>query len=127
MKDTIDNWDLLIIRAIKKHNKYEMIIKFIKNILARRQWISKCYVDNHFMSHYLLNICIDYNLICNLHEFIYKDLNPKKWWTKEVKSYEDNLIHELIGVIAVSEVSKFPRYPRPAWFRNKYPLIKTEI
>jgi hypothetical protein len=66
---------------------------------------------------------MDFDLIRDYVEFVLICINPdkNKWWGGPVKSYDETLCEELISVIALSKIKKFPRYPRSAWFRNKYP------
>lgn len=118
MKDTICDYDLLLIRQCKKNNTS---IDILRKIISKRNALSYNYVTKADVVYFLTKIVLDYELIRNMVEFITVDLNPKKWWGDTELSYQDNLIEQLISVISNTEVAKFPRYPRSAWFRNKYP------
>ena len=119
MKNDISNTDLLIIRACKRnHTKINMI----RRIIARGYALNFEYVKLVDVAYHLSRIVREYDLIKEYEwcKFLTEDLNPKKWWRSEVKDYMDNLIEVLIGKIACTEVKIFPRYPNPAYFRNKY-------
>lgn len=120
MKDTISDWDILLIRQCKK-NHYT--INNFRKIISKRNALAYEYVTKADVVYFLTKIVLEYNLVRDWTKFILEELNPKKWWTKEEKPYIDNLLEELISKIACAEVKKFPRYRSPAWFRNKYNTI----
>lgn len=122
MKDTIDNTDLLIIRACKRKHCSGSNINIISRVIARGYALHLKHVSKADVAYHLSRIVRDYDLIKEYDwcKFLTEDLNPKKWWTKEVKDYMDNLIDVLISKIACTQLSEFPRYPKPAWFKNKY-------
>jgi hypothetical protein len=118
MKDTISDNDLLLIRACKREKPS---LRTMKRIVGRRYALHVKHVELQYVCKTLLKICLDYELIRDMEEFILFDINPKKWWTKEEKSFLDNVFDELVSVICCTEVKKFPRYRSSARFRNKYP------
>ncbi len=85
-----------------------------------RNALSFDYVTKSDVVYFLTKIVLEYELVRDWTEFLLTDLNPKKWWTKEEKSYIDNLLDCLISKIACSEISKFPRYRSPLRFRIKH-------
>lgn len=124
MKSTISNTDLLLIRACKR-NKVNYNI--LRRIIAREYALRLSYVNHGDVARCLIRIVVNYELIRHWEEFLCVDLNPKKWWKSQAdnkKPYLENLIEQLVSKITCSEVAKFPRYPSPAWFRNKYPQDK---
>ena len=124
MKEDICNYDLLLIRACKRNHDHKKMMSMIKRVIMRRNALPYRAVNDGIVIHCLLNIVLQYGLIRRMEEFITVNLNPKKWWGHEVLSYEENLIKELISKIGCVECAVFPRYPRPAYFRNKY---KTKV
>lgn len=122
MRSNIENWELLMIRQCKKNNPS---IRNLRRIYAHSRAMSVSYYKNNFkfINHALLQICLDFDLIHNINQFITVEIHPDKdkWWSGVSKTYDESLCDALISVIMCSEIKKFPRYPRSAWFRNKYP------
>jgi hypothetical protein len=120
MNDTISNIDLLIIRQCKRNNPS---INILNKLACKRHGLSYDYLDKSPLIHVLTEIVLEYNLIRDMYEFIAVDLDPDNWRNKFYSpvTYKENLINQLINKISCSSVDKFPRYPRPAWFKNKYP------
>ena len=116
MKDTISDWEILLIRQCKK-NKYN--INNFRRLVGKRCAIPYEHVNKSDVVHFLAEIVIDYGLIRNWTEFLLNDLNPIKWYDKNNPvPYVDNLIKELATKIMLTEIKKFPRYRSPARFRN---------
>lgn len=119
MKETISDIDILIIRQCKKNIPS---INILNRLCCKRHALSYDVKDRAPLVHVLTEIVLEYNLIRDMYEFISVDLDPDNWRNKFYKavSYKENLINVLISKIAITSVDKFPRYPKPAWFRNKY-------
>ena len=88
----------------------------------------QCCNNYTYVNRALLSICLKFGLIRDLEEFILYKIHPNrdKWIKGLVEhyddaSYDESLYGALVSVIANSRVDKFPRYPKPAWYRNKYP------
>jgi ferredoxin-fold anticodon binding domain-containing protein len=122
MKDTITDHQLLLIRQCKKNTT---TLRSLRRIVGWKCALSFCYVQKGHVAYALLDIVDDYDLIdrsgFKFKEFILQTLNPKKWWSNDVKDYTDNLIEQLISIIANSEISKFPRYKRSLKYKNQNP------
>ena len=117
MKDNICVHDILLIRQCKKNG---FNINNFRKIISKRNALAYEYVTKADVVYFLTKIVLDYNLVKDWSKFLLEDLNPKKWWTKEEKSYVDNLLEQLVSKISCTEVKVFPKYISPAWFRNKY-------
>jgi hypothetical protein len=119
MKDTISDIDLLIIRQCKKNDPS---INILNKLACKRHALWYDSLDKAPLIHVLIEIVLDHGLIRDMEEFLTVDLNPDDWRKKyyKPKNYQENLIDQLISKIAVTSVDKFPRYPIPAWFKNKY-------
>jgi hypothetical protein len=113
--DHISDYDILLIRQCKKNNPS---LRSMRRIIGWRCGSTFDYVDKSHVVYHLTNLIIKYGLVRDWNEFLLNDLNPVKWWTKEEKSYIDNLLDVLISKIACSEISKFPRYRSPLRFRK---------
>lgn len=119
ISNTIENWELLMIRQCKKNNPS-------KYIFARIYGVSRAlptlYCNNfEYINYALLGICLKFGLIRDIHEFILYDINPVcRHGIFPTKPYSEHLYHKLISTIACSPVKKFPRYPDPALIRHKY-------
>jgi len=118
MKTTISNTELLLIRACKKNNTD---VNILRRIVSKGYALPHSYVSKADVARCLTRIVVDFSLIGDWEEFLLVDVNPKKWWTNREETYMDNLVEQLISKISITEVAQFPRYPRPAWFKNKYP------
>jgi hypothetical protein len=122
MKETISDIDLLIIRQCKKN---EPSINILNKLVCKRHALGYDSIDKAPLIHVLIEIVLNYDLIRNMEEFLTVDLNPDDWRKKYYKpqTYQENLINQLISKIALTSVDKFPRYPKPALFKNKYSMV----
>ena len=119
--NTIDNWELLMIRQCKKNITS---MRNLARIYAASRALPLQYCNNYsYVNRALLFICLKFGLIRDFEDFVLYKIHPDKdkCWGKPSKSYDETLYQALVGVIANTRVDEFPRYPNPAWFRNKYP------
>ena len=92
MKDLSDTY-IMLIRQCKKN---KTSIRSMRKIISKGYALPLSYVDLSHVVYHLTQIVTDYDLVWDWSEFLLVDLNPKKWWTKEQKSYNDNLLEQLI-------------------------------
>ena len=119
MQETISDIDILIIRQCKRNNSS---INILNKLACKRHALGYDSLDKSPLIHVLIEIVLEHNLIRDMEEFLTVDLNPDDWRKKYYapRTYTENLIEQLISKIALATTNKFPRYPRPAWLRNKY-------
>lgn len=110
-------WDNLLIRQCKKN---EFSLNIFCRIIEKRCALSREYVTKEDVISFLSKIVIKYDLVRDWSQFFLVDVNPKKWYREEEKSYIDNLLEQLISKISCAEIKKFPLYRSPAYFRNKH-------
>ena len=92
----------------------------LQRTVGRACALRKEHVDRSAINYWLLKICLDFGLIRDMEEFILSDLNPNgSGWTSTGLSYKEHLTRILLSNVRLSRVDKFPRYPRPAYFKNK--------
>jgi hypothetical protein len=103
----MDPWDNLLIRRCKKN---DVNLNNFYKIIGKRCDLPRDYTSKKDVISFLLRIVIKYDLVRNWSEFILVDVNPKKWYTEEEKSYIDNLLEQLISKITCAEKEKFPGY-----------------
>jgi len=124
MKNTIEDYQLLLIRQCKRN---DISILNMRKIYAKSRALSLEYTPESYVTHALIEIILDYGLIRDMQQFLMETIDPDNWFNtygKEVPpKYSDLLLAKCISLIGITEVKKFPRFPRPAWGRNKYPDI----
>lgn len=120
MKETISDIDIIIIRHCKRNKPS---INILNKLACKRHALGYDSIDKSPLIHVLIEIVLEYNLIRDMEEFITVNLDPNNWYNTffKIQTYRENLISQLISKISCASVDKFPRYPRPAWFKNKYP------
>lgn len=113
----ISDIELAIIRHLKRNNPNDSILK---RLVGNYYGLHSEHVGKDEIFNCLFNIVEDYDLLLH-HEkgkdvrnfFIYQDsFAPKSddMW--------DHWIYKAKSRIKLSEISIFPRYPKPAYFRN---------
>lgn len=119
MKDTIENYQLLLIRACKKSRSP----RILRRIYAASRALPFSLTPIEYVTHGLMEIIKDYELVKDWDTFI-AEIGRKQdgeYYFREPISFAEAYLESCISVISCTAVAKFPRYPRCAWFRNKYP------
>ena len=120
MKEISDN-ELLIIRHLKRCKNNDNILK---RLVGKYYALDKEYITKEYIFNCLFKICLKFDLLLHnekdkeIHCFFicresfgfYPETGDDFWnmWISKAKSR-----------ISCSEVKKFPRYPEPAYFRNR--------
>ena len=119
-KSTIEDYQILLIRQCKRNKPN---INIMRRIYAKSRALSLSYVTDRYVLHALLEIIEQFGLMKHsLSEFIF-DLDPERdaWFRGKTRTFHEALFSSCISTIALTKPSDaFPRYPLPAYFKNKY-------
>lgn len=115
----ITDTELLIIRHLKRNNSNDNILK---KLVARYYALYPNYIDKDHLFNCLFNIIEKFDLLYSSEKganiryfFIYRD----SFMDDRVKDMWQMWIDKAKSRIRLSNVDKFPRYPEPAYFRNR--------
>lgn len=119
------NWETLMIRACKNGKRSP---RRLRRIYAASRALPIEYTPIEYATNGMMEIIVKFDLIRNLHDFIVEiDHERSGFWyagCRDRKKYEmdfkEAFFRRCASTIALTEVSKFPGYRAPAYFRNKY-------
>ena len=120
MNETISDNELLIIRHLKRNNPNDALLR---RLVGRYYLLHPEHVDKVAIFNCLFGIIEKFDL------FIHSDKHPsisgfftnREFYVDQLgfKDMWDEWIWRATSRIRLSGVNKFPRYPSPAYFRNK--------
>lgn len=90
----------------------------LKKVFARTHLINPRDVTDSMLIAALMEIIIDYNLVHDMNVFIWQVASRSEAWEG---AFPMAYLSRCMDVIRVTAVNVFPRYPRSAFFRNRYP------
>lgn len=116
----IEDYELMLIRQCKRN---KTSINIMRRIYAKSRALSFAYCSEVYVIDALLEIIEKFNLHKGkLTEFVW-DLNPNRdsWFNAKPRTFTEALFEKCVSVISLTcPAEDFPRYPSPAWFRNKH-------
>lgn len=116
MENTISDTQLLIIRHLKKNKVNDNILK---KLVGKYYAFYPDQVTKQMIFHCLFDIVEKFDLFPHTKRGRYF-FTDGEFWEPDFDDVWDCWIYRAKSIISVSEVSKFPRYPTPAWFTNKH-------
>ena len=112
-KPLIDKWDLLLVRECKRSRETSRLVR----VYAKSRALAPSACDRNDVVYGLMEIIDKLKLVPNTYDFIAAIQRNMRCYQI---SFEEAYFDMARSIIANTEVSVFPHYPRPAWFRNKY-------
>ena len=116
------HYETLIIRECKRNNPSFNKIQAIYNM--SRALPRNYSANGDYARRALINICLKYNLIKDIANFIVYNLAPGGRFrylnSSDFKPYDINLQDECISLIACTPIAVFTDYRRPTKFIRKY-------
>lgn len=112
----ITDIELLIVRHLKRNNPSDAILKRLvgKYYAFHPEHITKSQIFNC-----LFDIVEKFDLLPPNMKGRYFFIYPQSFWEPEFSDNWDAWIYRAKNLITYSLVKKFPRYPEPAYFRNR--------